>query len=75
MNLFKSATRIMTMISTPAILFFVGWRFSRLDPVEAAKSNNQAEAEKLLKQAEALTDIRSPGSHAFRLTARVKLLD
>lgn len=38
-----------------------------------ADNDNRVEAEKLLRQAEELTDIRSPGSHAFRLTASVKV--
>jgi hypothetical protein len=33
------------------------------------------EAEKLLRQSEVLTDIRSPGSHSFRLTALVRIFD
>jgi hypothetical protein len=40
-----------------------------------AENDNQVEAEKLLRQAEELTDIRSLGSHAFRLAARVKVFD
>jgi hypothetical protein len=40
-----------------------------------AKNDNQMEAEKLLMQAEELTDIRAPVSQAFRLSARVKLFD
>jgi hypothetical protein len=39
------------------------------------QSDNHAEAEKLMKQSEELADIRSPGSHAFLLQARVKLFD
>jgi hypothetical protein len=40
-----------------------------------ADNDNQVEAEKLLRQAAEQTDIRSPGSHAFHLTARVKVFD
>jgi hypothetical protein len=40
-----------------------------------ADNDNQAEAEKLLRAAGELTDIRATGSHAFRLVARVKVFD
>ena len=41
----------------------------------ATDNDNQPEAEKLLQQAEQLTDIRSSGSHSFRLVARVQVFD
>jgi hypothetical protein len=47
---------------------------STLGPWEAvANSNSNAEAEKLLKQAEELTDIRLDGSHSFRLAAHIQI--
>lgn len=40
-----------------------------------ASRDSDAEAEKLLKQAEEFTDIRSNGSHPFRLVAHVQLTE
>src|SRR5258708_6595085 len=39
------------------------------------EDDDRDEAEKLLRQSEALTDIRSPGSHSFRLIALVRIFD
>lgn len=64
------------MISTFAISIFLALYFSKSYSVDARPdNNNQKEAERLLRQAEELTDIRSSGSHAFRLATRVKLFD
>lgn len=40
-----------------------------------ADKDNQADAEKLLREAEELTDIRATGSHAFHMEARVTIFD
>jgi hypothetical protein len=53
-----------------ALYFFRPW-----SAAATAENDNQVEAEKLLQQAEELTDIRSSGSHEFRLAARVTLFD
>ena len=51
------------------LLFFPGpWLGS-----VAADQSNRAEAEKLLQQAEKLTDIRASGSHSFRLVAHLTI--
>jgi hypothetical protein len=40
-----------------------------------ADRDNQADAEKLLREAEELTDIRATGGHPFRMAAHVKVFD
>lgn len=40
-----------------------------------ADNDDQADAEKLLREAEEFTDIRATGSHAFHMEARVKVFD
>ena len=40
-----------------------------------ADNDNQADAEKLLREAEEFTDIRATGSHAFHMAAHVKVFD
>jgi hypothetical protein len=65
--------KINSLLVTSALVplyFFRSWSAEA-----TAENDNQVEAEKLLQQAEELTDIRSSGSHAFRLAARVSLFD
>ena len=57
-----------------SLIIPVLWAFSC--PVLTAtpsQKDNADEAEKLLRQAEELTDIRRPGSHPFHLAARVRI--
>ncbi len=69
-------TVIMRVISGLLISVFLAFYFSSLWSAEATANNDsQAEAEKLLQQAEELTDIRSSGSRAFHLATLVKLFD
>jgi hypothetical protein len=56
-------------------VFLVVCFFRALSGEVMADNDGQAEAEKLLRQAEELTDIRATGSHAFRLVARVNVSD
>jgi hypothetical protein len=66
----------MRIISTLALLGLLASYSSALHSSKApADDGGQDEAEKLLRQAEELTDIRSSGNHAFRLAARVKLFE
>jgi hypothetical protein len=54
-------------------IFLVICFFRALSGEVMADNDGQVEAEKLLRQAEELTDIRATGSHAFRLVARVNV--
>jgi hypothetical protein len=72
-RLYNDSVKINSLLVISALLalyFFRPWSAGA-----AAENDNQVEAEKLLQQAEELTDIRSSGSHAFRLVARVSLFD
>jgi hypothetical protein len=66
----------MRVISVFALSVFLAFYSSGSFYAEARPDKDgQVEAEKLLRQAVELTDIRSSGSHVFRFTARVKLFD
>jgi hypothetical protein len=56
-------------------VFLVVCYFRALSGEVMADDDGQGEAEKLLRQAEELTDIRATGSRAFHLVARVNVSD
>jgi hypothetical protein len=62
---------LLLVISVFLALYFSG----PLSAEATADNDDRAGAEKLLQQAEELTDIRASESHAFRLVARVRLFD